>query len=98
MKLRFGLVSAAAVLTTGFVSLAAQAMPTATFKTAAPQVTERASAGPGACGWRHRRSCRAEARRPRQDDFFSYDANTLPFGTVRWRDQMRRENRLGNPG
>jgi len=31
-------------------------------------------------------------------DYYEHDANKLPFGTERWRDQMRRENRLGNPG
>jgi hypothetical protein len=29
---------------------------------------------------------------------YEYDTNKLPFGTRPWRDQMRRENRLGNPG
>jgi hypothetical protein len=31
-------------------------------------------------------------------DYYVRDANKLPFGSERWRDQMRRENRLGNPG
>jgi hypothetical protein len=31
-------------------------------------------------------------------DYYEHVANKLPFGTRRWRDQMRRENRLGNPG
>ena len=34
----------------------------------------------------------------RGGDYYEHDANKLPFGTERWRDQMRRENRLGNPG
>src|SRR5262245_34477122 len=31
-------------------------------------------------------------------DYYVHDANKLPVGSERWRDQMRRENRLGNPG
>ena len=31
-------------------------------------------------------------------DYYVHDASKLPFGSERWRDQMRRENRLGNPG
>jgi hypothetical protein len=36
--------------------------------------------------------------RPATSEYDGYDANTLQFGTGRWRDQMRRENRWGNPG
>jgi hypothetical protein len=57
-----------------------------------------AACGPGA----PQGSCRARPR-PRRSppvatDYYEHDANKLPFGTQRWRDQMRRENRLGNPG
>ena len=31
-------------------------------------------------------------------DYYEHIADKLPFGSRRWRDQMRRENRLGNPG
>jgi len=57
----------------------------------------------GPCWWRRgQRVC--SVRRPTWDgahmpqDYYEHDANKLPFGTERWRDQMRRENRLGNPG
>jgi len=35
---------------------------------------------------------------PGDEGYYVHDANKLPFGTMQWRDQMRRENRLGNPG
>ena len=94
MGFKFGLVSAA-VLAIGMPSVVAQptpaegepGLPRPAFKKAPP----RLSAGALSCEWRHgQRSCRAGN--------FEYNANTLQFGTGRWRDQMRRENRLGNPG
>ena len=101
MGFKLGLVSAA-VLAIGMPSVVAQPMPAAAFKTATPQLMQRLSAGPRPCEWRHgQRSCRAAVAagtRRRSDGYFEYDAKTLPFGTERWRDQMRRENRLGNPG
>ena len=57
------------------------------------------------CLWRDgRRYCppfngaRAYGFGSRSTDYYQHDADKLPFGTRRWRDQMRRENRLGNPG
>ena len=86
MGFKLGLMIAA-VLAIGMPPVVAQPTPAADFKSATP----RLSAEPRPCEWRHgQRSCRAGN--------FEYDANTLPFGTGRWRDQMRRENRLGNPG
>src|SRR5262245_6522644 len=68
---------------------------------AADAAVIRAASGP--CRWRKGQlTCRAGrstsdgAHTP--NDYFEHDANKLPFGTERWRDQMRRENRLGNPG
>ena len=31
-------------------------------------------------------------------DYYEHDSSKLRFGTQRWLEQMRRENRLGNPG
>src|SRR5262245_41817650 len=57
------------------------------------------------CIWRNgRRYCppyngaRAYGYRSPSTDYYQHEADKLPFGTRRWRDQMRRENRLGNPG
>jgi hypothetical protein len=104
MGFKLGLVSAA-VLAIGMPPVVAQPTPAEgepgmlppVFKKAPPRLSAgpmrpafkkappRLSAGPLPC-----RSCSAGN--------FEYDANTLQFGTGRWRDQMRRENRLGNPG
>jgi hypothetical protein len=98
MWLKFGLATAA-LLAAGLPAPAAQP-PTAAPKTAGPAVLALISATPRYCGWRQgRRSCRGDpATGARHRDYFAYDAKSLPFGTERWRDQMRRENRLGNPG
>ena len=53
------------------------------------------------CGRKGQAACRAPRRPPgwsAPTDYYVHDANKLPFGSERWRDQMRRENRLGNPG
>ena len=53
------------------------------------------------CGRKGQAACRAPRRPPGwaiPTDYYVHDANKLPFGSERWRDQMRRENRLGNPG
>jgi hypothetical protein len=57
------------------------------------------------CLWRDgRRYCppyigaRVHGFRSPSSDYYEHEADKLPFGTRRWRDQMRRENRLGNPG
>ena len=99
MWFKLGLVTAA-LLAPGLPTLAAQPVRAAASKTAAPQVVGNFSAMPRHCGWRQgRQFCRGDpATGARHSDYFEYDANTLPFGTKRWRDQMRRENRLGNPG
>ena len=53
------------------------------------------------CGRKGQAACPAPRRPPgwgAPTDYYVHDANKLPFGSERWRDQMRRENRLGNPG
>jgi hypothetical protein len=55
------------------------------------------------CGRKGQGPCRALRAPPAgsayaPSDYYVHDANKLPFGSERWRDQMRRENRLGNPG
>ena len=55
------------------------------------------------CGGKGQVPCRALRAAPAgsayaPSDYYVHDANKLPFGSERWRDQMRRENRLGNPG
>jgi hypothetical protein len=97
--LKFARVTAA-LLASGLPALAAQPVPTAAPKIAAPALLGNISATSRHCGGRQgRRSCRGDPDTgARHSDYFEYNANTLPFGTERWRDQMRRENRLGNPG
>jgi hypothetical protein len=96
-----GLVTAAILLLVMPASIA-QPLPTVGPKAAASQWAGSVSAASPDCWWRRgQRSCRAygPARGLNgRSDYFEYDANTLPFGTERWRHQMRRENRLGNPG
>ena len=95
-----GLVTA--ILLLGMPASVAQPVPAVGLKGAAPQLAGSVSAASPHCWWRRgQRSCRAygPARGLNgRSDYFEYDANTLPFGTERWRHQMRRENRLGNPG
>ena len=51
------------------------------------------------CGRKGQAPCRVLRAAPfTASDYYVHDANKLPFGSERWRDQMRRENRLGNPG
>jgi hypothetical protein len=103
MRLRFQVVPAA-MLAAGVVAGAAHAgfvlADMGKFAQANGAVSPAAT---GPCWWRKgRRVCSVGrgtlegAHVPR--DYYEHDANKLPFGTERWRDQMRRENRLGNPG
>lgn len=87
---------AAAVLASGFPIPTAQAIPVAGHKVPPLWSASVSRAAPRHCRWQHgQRVCWV----PRGDaDWYEHDANKLPFGTERWRDQMRRENRLGNPG
>jgi len=95
MLLKHGL-AAAAILASGFIADTAHAVATDTLKAAAAQRT--ASAGTIASRRRAHREPLVYRYRNRSSDYYEHDANKLPFGTPRWRDQMRRENRLGNPG
>jgi hypothetical protein len=101
MRLKLHVVPAT-VLAAGVLAGAAHGAPVRTDAGAqALSVVSPVASGP--CGWRKGQwVCRAGrgtgdgARTP--GDYYEHDANKLPFGTERWRDQMRRENRLGNPG
>jgi hypothetical protein len=95
MLLKYGLV-AAAILASGLIADAAHAVATEFLKAAAAQRT--GSVSTIASRRRAHREPLAYRFRSRSSDYYEHDANKLPFGTPRWRDQMRRENRLGNPG
>jgi hypothetical protein len=92
----------AAILLLGMPASAAQPVPTVGLKAATSQLTGSVSTASPHCWWRRgQRFCRAYGRARElngRSDYFEYDAKTLPFGTERWLHQMRRENRLGNPG
>src|SRR5262245_59600637 len=103
MRARWALMAAAVCVSAG---LAERAM--AAPADLGPQASARWSGGlstkaSAVCGpGTSQGPCRARPR-PRRSpaapsDYYEHDANKLPFGTERWRDQMRRENRLGNPG
>ena len=95
MLLKYGLV-AAAILASGLIADTAHAVATDILKAAAVQRT--GSVSTIASRRRARQEPRAYHFRNRSSDYYEHDASKLPFGTPRWRDQMRRENRLGNPG
>jgi hypothetical protein len=92
MSLKYGLV-AAAMLASGLIADTAHAVAADTLKAAADQRTGSVSTIAS-----RRRTHREPRAYNRSSDYYEHDANKLPFGTQRWRDQMRRENRLGNPG
>ena len=92
MSLKYGL-AAAAILASGLVADTAPAVAADTLKAAAAQRTGSVSTIAS-----RRRVYRATRVYNRSSDYYEHVANKLPFGTTRWRDQMRRENRLGNPG
>jgi hypothetical protein len=97
MRLRLEFVAAAMLLLGGLVG-AANAGPVTDSDDGgawAPAVSGPRGVRNGQRAWRAPPATSWESRsRPN----YEYDANKLPFGTERWRDQMRRENRLGNPG
>jgi hypothetical protein len=95
MLLKYGL-AAAAILASGVIADTAHAVATDILKAAAAQRT--GSASTIASRRRTYRQPLAYRFRNRSSDYYEHDASKLPFGTPRWRDQMRRENRLGNPG
>jgi hypothetical protein len=92
MSLKYGLV-AAAILASGLTADTAHAVAADTVKAVAAQRTGSVSTIAS-----RRRAHREPRVYNRSSDYYEHDANKLPFGTLRWRDQMRRENRLGNPG
>src|SRR5262249_42026677 len=83
---------------------AANAMPVAVTIAAEPAAARRPTLAAQHCWRRHGQLHCPQWRRPDgggfgyDGEYYVFDANKLPFGTMRWRDQMRRENRLGNPG
>jgi hypothetical protein len=95
MLQKYGLV-AAAILASGLIADTVHAVAADTLKAAAVQRTETASTI--ASRRRAYREPPVYRFRSRSSDYYEHDASKLPFGTPRWRDQMRRENRLGNPG
>jgi len=95
MLLKYGLV-AAAILASGLIADPAHAAAMDTLKAAAIQRT--GSVSTIASRRRAHREPLVDRYRNRSSDYYEHDASKLPFGTPRWRDQMRRENRLGNPG
>jgi hypothetical protein len=95
MLLKYGFV-VAAILASGLIADTAHALATDILKAAAVQRT--GSVSTLASRRRANREQRVLRFRNRSSDHYEHDANKLPFGTPRWRDQMRRENRLGNPG
>jgi hypothetical protein len=96
----------AAIVVAGVLAGAAQAMPVPVARVAdvaragsnveatASKVAVRCKRGQGPCRVRPAAPSNFDA----PSDYYVHDANKLPFGSERWRDQMRRENRLGNPG
>ena len=95
MSLTYGLV-AAAMLASGLIADTAYAVAADALKVAAAQRTW--SVSPIASRRRVHREPPVYGFRYGSSGYYEHDANKLPFGTPRWRDQMRRENRLGNPG
>jgi hypothetical protein len=95
MLLKYGLV-VAAILASGLIADTAHAVATDILTAAAAQRT--GSASTIASRRRAYREPPVYRFRNRSSDYYEHDASKLPFGTPRWRDQMRRENRLGNPG
>ena len=81
----------------------AEAAPVAIGKGALARSSAGADPVAAHCGRRGQGACRTLRGGPATSpyapgDYYEHDANKLPFGSERWRDQMRRENRLGNPG
>jgi len=103
MRLRLQLMSVAILAATGPVGGAQAGSGFAAAGKVAHASHTISPAASRSCGGRKgQRACRPE-RGPGDGaytpgDYYDHDANKLPFGTERWRDQMRRENRLGNPG
>ena len=96
----------AAVVAAGVLADTAQALPVTVAEAAVARAggDVHATASEAAVGCRRGQGdCRARPGAPSRgfyapSDYYVRDANKLPFGSERWRDQMRRENRLGNPG
>jgi hypothetical protein len=88
MPMKYGLV-VASILVLGLTADSADAVATNTLKAAAAQRTIVSRIASRHYSWRNGK---------KHGDFYEHDSSKLPLGTQRWREQMRRENRLGNPG
>jgi hypothetical protein len=102
MRLRLQFVPVAMVLLGAPVG-AVQAGPVNAQASALAHTSGGVSPVVARCGRKGQGPCRALRGAPAgsayaPSDYYVHDANKLPFGSERWRDQMRRENRLGNPG
>ena len=102
MGLRWALVAAAVFVSAGLAT-GAMALPADRSLRGSARWSGSLSTPAAACAARTPEgSCRVGPRfrrgAPAPGGYYEHDANKLPFGTERWRDQMRRENRLGNPG
>ena len=102
MRLRLQFVPVAMVLLSAPVG-AVHAGPVNAQAGAFARASDGVSAVAARCGHKGQGPCRALRGAPAgsayaPSDYYVHDASKLPFGSERWRDQMRRENRLGNPG
>ena len=92
-----------AILLADLLTAAAYAKPAGGVTALPRPASSVSSAASRHCRWyKGQRLCPPSRANPGDGfiggDYYEHDANKLPFGTERWRDQMRRENRLGNPG
>jgi hypothetical protein len=91
------------VLALGSITTAATAAPSnsaAVLSTmASPRSGQVETVADRQC-WRQdgRRHCRSRTYRRQSSGYYERDANSLPYGTSRWWEEMLRENRAGNPG
>ena len=95
MSLKHGL-AAVAILALGLLADTARAVAADNLEAAAARRT--GSVSTIASRRQAHGQPRAHTFPNRSGDYYEHYADKLPFGTLRWRDQMRRENRLGNPG
>jgi len=104
MSLKYGLV-AAAILASSVIADSAHNVAADTAKaTVAHRSRWVSTIASRRFWWRNGERHVRSHREPRvygiraEGDYYEHDASKLPFGSQRWREQMRRENRLGNPG
>jgi hypothetical protein len=91
------------VLALGSIATAAEAAPldsAALFSAvASPRAGHVETVADRHCWWQDgRRHCRSRTYRRQGSDYYERNADSLPYGTSRWWEEMLRENRAGNPG